>query len=78
MKKEKTSEISKTTITTLLIIAILVSIIGTWTVLNTMDNVIKGAALRPIPVSSSGQVALTIGEPVESTGKVEVTILPTS
>ena len=79
MKKEKIGDISKTTITVLLIVTILVSVVGTWSVLDTMDNIIKNAALKP--ASSIGQVKVTITEPTETateTANVRVTILPSS
>ena len=76
MKKEKIGDVSKTTITTLLIVSILVSIIGTWTVLTTMDNIIKDSESRPMPASSSGKVAVTIDQRAQYGGDVKVTLLP--
>ncbi|MEM4638132.1 MAG: hypothetical protein QXK76_03880 [Candidatus Woesearchaeota archaeon] len=68
------NDISKTTITILVLITLMISVIGTWTVLNEVNNV----KLTQKPSSTTGVVSLNIqqpSEPVPITGKVMLKIL---
>lgn len=68
------SDISKTTITILVLLTLMISVIGTWTVLNEVNNV----KLSQKPSSTTGVVSLNIqqpSEPVPITGKVTLKIL---
>lgn len=68
-------DVSKTIVVVLLIATILVSVIGTWVVLNTVDN----TASKMLSVTRSyGHVSVEIANPQPATGKgnVGVTVLP--
>lgn len=74
---EKT-DISKTTITVLVLVTLMISVLGTWTVLNELSNV---KTTQQAPSSSSGEVKLNIvstGQNVPdqtgATGRVSLTI----
>ena len=70
------TDISKTTITVLVLLTLIISVIGTWTVLNEVNNVKVTKASRAV-----GQVSLTVSappdvqQPVDATGKVTLNIL---
>jgi hypothetical protein len=70
-------DISKTTITILVMLTLIISVIGTWTVLSELNNVkvVKGS-------TATAKVGLTIAQPntappqaVETTGKVALKII---
>ncbi len=54
------ADVSKTIVVVLLIVTILTSVIGTWIVLNNVDNAIARVASKP---KGSAQVKFTIIEP---------------
>ena len=65
--------ISKNTIIILVVLTVIISLLGTWTVINEVNNVKTTA---PTQSSSSGQIKLTINtppEPVQTTGQVVLT-----
>lgn len=70
-------DISKTTITVLVLLTLMISVIGTWTVLNEVNNV----KLASKESQSSGIVSLNLQspnqpkEPVASTGRVTLNII---
>lgn len=70
-------DISKTTITVLVLLTLMISVIGTWTVLNEVNSV----KVISQGSSSSGVVSLNIqppisqSEPVAASGKVVLNIL---
>jgi hypothetical protein len=55
-------DMSKTTVAILVLLTLMISIIGTWTVLNEISAV-KMAAAPPMPSTSQGKVQLVIGSP---------------
>jgi hypothetical protein len=68
-------DISKTVVVVLLIATILVSVVGTWIVLNTVDN----TASKMLSVTKSyGRVSVEItnSQPPTAKGNVGVTVLP--
>lgn len=67
-------DISKTIVVILLIATILVSVIGTWFVLNTIDNAIVGVSSGQS--TNKGQVSVTVENPAnyKSTASGEVSV----
>lgn len=66
------ADISKTIVVVLIIATILVSVIGTWTVLNTVD---KELAKKFSISKGYGQVSVNIASPVKGgSGKINVNI----
>lgn len=68
-------DISKTTITVLVLLTLMISVIGTWTVLNEVNNVKAAKASTAV-----GRVSLVVSpppeapQPVDATGKVMLNI----
>lgn len=66
------ADVSKTTITVLVLLTLMISVIGTWTVMNEVNSV----KVVSQPSSSSGKVSLNLqgastpAEPVAASGKV--------
>ena len=71
------AEISKTIIAVLIVATILVSVIGTWTLLNTVDKAIAKTVSKPV---GYGHVSVVVENPQSrtATGKanVRLTVLP--
>ena len=72
-------DISKTTVTVLVLITLMISVIGTWTVLNEISSV--KATTQHQESSSSGRLSFSVGdsdnalsEPVSATGKVALSL----
>ena len=67
MKKETNPDISKTTILVLVFLALIISILGTWTVLTTVDDVLSNpqTAKAVHQESDSGPTGAVIGLYVE-------------
>ncbi len=72
-------DISKTTITVLVLLTLMISVIGTWTVLNEVNNVKATKASTAV-----GRVSLTVSappeapQPVDATGRVTLNLLKES
>ena len=67
MKKETNPDISKTTILVLVFLALIISILGTWTVLTTVDDVLSNPQTAKVvhQESGSGPTGAVIGLYVE-------------
>jgi len=74
------ADISKTIVVVLLIVTILVSVVGTWFVLNTIDNAIVGVSSGQM--KTTGKVSVTVEDPANFrdsvNGNVAVNIVKSS
>lgn len=73
------NDVSKRTVLVLLVITVLVSVVGTWTVLNSMDSTHVEWTAKGEP--SAGQIKLNVlpdstPEPDLTTGNVVFNVLP--
>ncbi|MBC8500799.1 MAG: hypothetical protein ISS25_01970 [Nanoarchaeota archaeon] len=68
-------DISKNTILVLVVLTVVISLLGTWTVINEVNNIKVTSPEVSREAQSSGKIMLTINPPdeVETTGKVVLT-----
>jgi hypothetical protein len=76
MSSSEGTDISKTTITVLVLLTLMISIIGTWTV---MSEISSAKVVQQEPARSTGQIRFSITEappPKTATGNVALDIRP--